>query len=250
MLDPNLLPVIYAVFFLAGCIKGAIGMGLPLVVVGVLTAIIGLQPAMALLLVPAFLTNVWQGLAGAHTGQLLRRYWTFFVPTMLFTLPGTMALARVNVSYLTGLLGLLLIAFSVLNLTRPHFHVPKRLEARLNPLMGAVSGVLAGMTGAFTVPGVAYLQSTQLKRDELIQAMGILFTLSTVGLSVSLGSQNLLTANLGYASLGAVLPTIAGVYLGTRIRKRTSEESFRFIFLIALALLGLYIVTRSAFALL
>ena len=249
MFDLYLLPVVYAVFFLAGCIKGAIGMGLPLVVVGVLTAIIGLPYAMALLLIPAFLTNVWQGLAGAHTGPLLRRFWTFFLPTMLFTLPGTMALARINVSYLTGLLGFMLIAFSLLNLTRPHLHVPRPWEPRLNPLMGVISGVLAGMTGAFTVPGVAYLQSTGLKRDELIQAMGILFTLSTVGLSVSLGSQNLLTAHLAYVSLSAVIPTIAGVYLGTRIRKRTSEQSFRLVFLIALTLLGIYIVTRSVLAL-
>lgn len=249
MFDPNLLPVVYGVFFLAGLMKGMVGMGLPLVVVGMLTAIIGLQQAMALLLVPALLTNIWQSLAGGNTSRLIRRFWTLFVPTMVFTLPGTMALARVNVSYLTGLLGVMLIVFSTLNLTRFQFHVSRQWERRLNPLMGVASGLLAGMTGAFTVPGVAYLQSTGLRRDELIQAMGMLFTLSTIGLSLSLGSQNLLTANLGLASLGALLPTVAGVYVGTRVRRLTSEESFRLVFLIALALLGGYIVARSALAL-
>ncbi len=249
MSEPHILLVIFAVFFLAGCVKGTIGMGLPLVTVGLLTAFIGLKPALALLLVPAFLTNVWQSLAGEYTGALVRRFWPLFVATMVFTWPGTMALARVNVAYLTTLLGSLLILFAVINLSRLRFEVPQRWEGRLNPVVGAVSGVLAGMTGAFTVPGVAYLQSTGLKRDELIQAMGILFTLSTIGLSVSLGGQNLLTAQLGMVSAAAVLPTVAGMYLGMLLRKRTSERSFRLVFLVSLGLLGFYIVTRSILSL-
>jgi len=245
MFEVQLLIAIFAVYFLAGCVKGVLGMGLPLVAVGLLTAIIGLQPAMALLLVPAFLTNVWQGLAGGHTLELFRRFWAFFIPTMLFTWPGTLALTRVNVSYLSALLGALLVLYAMMSLTRVEFRVPARWEAPLNPVIGAISGVLAGLTGAFTVPGVAYLQSTRLNREELVQAMGILFTLATVGLGVSLGARDLLTANLGLISLAAVVPTIVGVAIGTKVRKRTSEQSFRLIFLIALGMLGVYIVVRS-----
>ena len=192
--------------FFAGCVKGTVGMGLPLVTVGLLTAFIGLKPALALLLVPAFLTNVWQSLAGEHTRKLLRWFWNLFVPTMLFIWLGTMALARINVGYLLALLGVLLMIFATINLSRLQFRVPRGWEGRLNPLVGAASGVLAGMTGAFTVLGVAYLQSTGLKRDELIQAMGILFTLSTVGLSVSLGGQNLLTVQLASCPLPRLFP--------------------------------------------
>ena len=249
MSEPFTLTVIFAVFFLAGSVKGTIGMGLPLVTVGLLTAFIGLKPALVLLLVPAFLTNVWQSLAGDHTGALIRRFWPLFATTMVFTLPGTMALARVNVAYLSALLGSLLILFAAINLSRLKFEVPRDWEGWFNPVIGAFSGVLAGMTGTSTVPGVAYLQSTGLKRDELIQAMGILFTLSTVGLSVSLGGQDLLTAQLGVLSAIALIPTFAGMYLGTHIRKRTSEQSFRLFFLVSLCLLGIYIVTRSVLSL-
>lgn len=250
MLEFHLLLVIVVVFFLAGCVKGVIGMGLPLVTVGLLTAFIGLQPAIALTLAPAFLTNIWQGFSGKHNKTLLRRFWTFFIPTMLFTWPGTIALTHVNVTYLSGLLGALLVLSTALSLSRLRIHVPKRWESKLNPFIGATSGILAGMTGAFTVPGVVYLQSTQLRREELVQAMGILFTLSTVGLSISMGAQNLLTAELGLASIGAVVPTFTGVVIGTRIRKRTSERSFRLTFLVALGVLGIYIVSRSAISLL
>ena len=54
-------------FLLAGGVKGVIGMGLPTVSLAILTLIHGLPEAMGLLLVPSFVTNLWQALAG---GQL------------------------------------------------------------------------------------------------------------------------------------------------------------------------------------
>lgn len=249
MPDYATLAIICSIFLLAGFVKGFVGFGLPLVAIGLLTTIVGLQAAIALFLVPALCTNIWQGFAGAHTGPLFRRYWTFFVPTMVFTFPGTLALSRFDTNYLTALLGFLLCLFVVLSFSRPNFVVPGRLEKPLNPVMGVTSGILAGMTGAFTIPGVVYLQATRLPRDQLVQAMGMLFTLSTVGLGISMGSQNLLNWDLGLASFAAFVPTFIGLMIGTRMRKRTTERSFRIVFLLALGLLGLYIVARSLTAL-
>ncbi|MEX3009473.1 sulfite exporter TauE/SafE family protein [Hoeflea sp. TYP-13] len=249
MPDTSILLIACVVFLLAGFIKGFVGFGLPLVAIGLMTTIVGLPTAIALFLVPAFGTNLWQGFAGANTAALFKRYWTFFIPTMFFTWPGTLALSRVNTNYLTALLGMLLCTYVVLSLTRSQFVVPRRLEKPLNPVMGVISGILAGLTGAFTMPGVVYLQSTLLPRDQLVQALGMLFTLSTIGLSISMGTQNLLSAELGLVSVAALLPTFAGMMLGTRIRRRTSEERFRVYFLLALGVLGFYIVARSVTAL-
>lgn len=249
MPDPSLLIIVGVIFLLAGIVKGMVGFGLPLISIGLMTTVVGLPTAIALFLVPALGTNLWQGFAGAYTMEIFKRYWTFFIPTMLFTWPGTLALSRFDTNYMSALLGVLLCIYVVLSLTRFQFAVPSRLERPLNPAVGIASGLLAGMTGAFTMPGVVYLQSTRLKRDQLVQAMGMLFTLSTIGLSLSMGSQNLLSIDLGIASTLAVVPTFAGLMIGTRIRKRTSEESFRQVFLLALGALGLYIVIRSVYAL-
>lgn len=249
MPEPVTLVIILAVYLLAGFVKGVVGMGLPLVSVGLLTAIIGLQPAVALLVVPAMLTNIWQGFTGKDTVRLFRRFWPLFIPTMIFTWPGTIALKHLEVSYLSGLLGVLLIIYTMLSLMRVTFDVPPRWERPLNPVIGAVSGVLAGLTGAFSVPGVVYLQSTRLSREELVQAMGMIFTLAAIGMSISLSEQNLLTADLLLVSAIAVIPAVVGMAVGTRIRKRTSEKSFRRIFLIALGVLGAYILVTSAYSL-
>lgn len=245
MTDPASLALIAAVFLLAGCVKGVIGLGLPTVSLALLTATIGLQPAMALLLVPSFITNLWQAFSGGHGRVILRRMWPFLLTAVAAIWIGAQALTRVDLSLLSALLGALLVAYGALGLSRPQISIPEPWEVWLGPLVGTVNGVLTGMTGSFVVPGVLYLQAIGLPRGVLIQAMGILFAASTAGLAAALGGQNLLTAELGSLSAVAVVPALLGMWAGQRLSRRISEPAFRRVFLISLILLGLYIIGRS-----
>lgn len=103
MFDPATFAVIIATFFLAGTVKGVIGLGLPTVSVGLLTAAIDLPTAMALLLVPSFATNLWQALAGGHGRTILRRIWPFLATATIMVWFGAMALTRVDLALLSGL---------------------------------------------------------------------------------------------------------------------------------------------------
>jgi len=67
------LLLIAAVFVLAGFVKGIIGLGLPTISLALMAALLGLKDAIALMLIPAIATNVWQGLAGPHLKSILRR---------------------------------------------------------------------------------------------------------------------------------------------------------------------------------
>src|SRR5690606_13714915 len=78
-LDPLLLAAIAGTFVLAGLVKGVIGFGLPTVAVALLTLTIGLKDAMALMLVPSLVTNLWQALAGGRLWTILRRFWALFL---------------------------------------------------------------------------------------------------------------------------------------------------------------------------
>jgi len=74
MLDGNLI-LVAAVFALAGFVKGAIGLGLPTIAMGLLA--IGMPPveAAAILILPSLLTNVWQMLAGPSLRSIAKRLW-------------------------------------------------------------------------------------------------------------------------------------------------------------------------------
>lgn len=229
-------------FLLAGLVKGVIGMGLPTVSLAILTATLGLKPAIAILLVPSFVTNVWQGLVGGRLMAILRRFWALFFALCVFTWIGVRILAEADTAYLTALLGALLVLYAVFGLMKLSLPSPGRSEVWLSPLTGIVNGILTGMTGSTVVPGVPYMQAVGLPRDELIQAMGVLFTISTVALAVSLGEQRILSADLGTLSTAAVLPALIGMVLGQKVRQRLSEAAFRKVFYGAVLVLGIYIV--------
>lgn len=244
MTDPVVLIAVVGTFLLAGVVKGVIGLGLPTVSLGLMTAVLDLPTAMMLMIVPSFVTNLWQGLVGGHLWVLLRRLWPFLAAATLTIFLGAQALAWIDLSWLSALLGLLLIAYSAVALAGVRISISPERESVSGPVFGTINGVLTGLTGSFVVPGVLYLQAVGLPRDQLIQAMGLLFTLSTVALAAALGAGGLWTAELGLVSTCAVAPAILGMILGARLRTRLPETLFRRVFFLALFGLGLFICAR------
>lgn len=248
MSDPLLLMLVAVTFLAAGSVKGVIGMGMPTVSLALLTATLGLQPAMALLLVPTLVTNVWQALVGGRFAVIARRLWPFLLASVVAVWPGVMVLARVDPRWLSLLLGLLIVGYALMNLGAARLCLPVRHERRAGLLSGLVNGLFTGMTGSSVFPGVAYLQALGLPRDALIQAMGILFTGSTLALGLAMGGQNLLSGQLLGLSTLALVPALIGMQLGQRLRHRLSEASFRRLFFASLLVMGGYIVLRSLLA--
>jgi uncharacterized membrane protein YfcA len=200
---------------------------------------------MALLVVPSLVTNVWQAAVGGNGLETIKRIWPLLVFATVTVWIGAMALNLVDVALLSALLGVLVAIYSIISLLHPKVAIPRGWEPWAGPAAGAVNGVLTGMTGSFVFPGVLYLQAIGLPRDAFIQAMGMLFTVSTIALGVALGGNRLLTVELGTISAAAVVPALIGMMLGQRLRKRMSEALFRRVFFLALLALGLYIVVRS-----
>ena len=245
LLEPLILLVIGGTFLLAGMVKGVIGLGLPTVSLALLTVALDLPQAMALLLVPSFVTNLWQALAGGQAREIAHRLWPFMVMATVTVWLGATALTRVDLNLLSALLGALLVTYSVISLAGVRFSLSRSQEVWLGPVIGSANGVLTGMTGSFVVPGVLFLQAIGLPRDSLIQAMGMLFTVSTVALAFALQSNRFLSVELAAVSSAALIPALLGMVLGQRIRTRLSEAAFRRVFFIALLLLGGYIIAGT-----
>ncbi|CAG2142396.1 hypothetical protein LMG26411_02205 [Cupriavidus numazuensis] len=225
-------------------VKGVTGMGLPTVAMGVLGAIMSPLTAAAILIVPSFVTNVWQMLAGRGTLRLMRRLWAMMLCIVLGTLMGTRLLVIVDPVWAGRVLGLALIAYAAYALFLPALSVPERLESWLSPVIGMVTGVLTGVTGIFTIPAVPYVQSLGLQKDELVQALGLSFTVSTVALAGGLLAQDAFRLDQLGLSLLAVIPALAGMWLGSIVRQKISPQTFRRGFLIFLIILGLELALR------
>lgn len=90
-----------------------------------------------------------------------------------------------------------------------------------------------------------FLQGIGLPRDMLVQAMGMLFSASTLALALALGRNDLLSLELWVVSAIAVIPALLGMWLGGKLRLRLSESQFRRTFFIAILLLGIYILASA-----
>ncbi len=246
MFDVFSTTVIAATFLLAGTVKGVIGLGLPTVSLGLLAALFDLTIAMALLIVPSFVTNLWQAVSGDNGREILLRIWPFLLTATITVWLGAAILTRVDQRLLLGLLGGLLVAYSALNLAGIRLTISAQREIWAGPLLGTINGILTGMTGSFVVPGVMFLQAIGLSKEKLIQAMGMLFTVSTVALALALQSNHLMTSSLSLLSVVAVIPAVTGMVIGKRLRQMLSESSFRQLFFIAIGLLGAFIMAKAA----
>ncbi len=247
MWTPETLVVVTATFLIAGFVKGVAGLGLPTVALALLTATLGLKEAMVLMLVPSFVTNVWQGAMGGSLVPIVRRFWTLLVAGCIGTWFAAGVLARADTALLSVVLGAVLCIYSTISLITPQVHLPERWEWGLSPAVGVMSGILTGLTGTFVIPAVLYFQAIGLPKDMLVQTMGVWFTTATLALAVSLGGHDLLSAGLGTLSGMALIPAIIGMMLGQRVRRRMHEGQFRHILFGTLLILGVYIVARTFF---
>lgn len=244
MTDIESLAIIALAFSAAGMVKGVIGMGLPTVSLALLTLAFGLKEAMALMLIPSFVTNVWQALAGGRFIPAVKRLWPMLLASCPAIWIGAGVVARTDALLMAAALGLLLFIYSALALRDVQVPAPGKQEIWMSPFVGAVTGIVTGLTGSFVMPAVLYMQALRLNRNELVQAMGVSFSLSTLVLGLALAGHSLLPTELGVISTAALAPSIAGMALGAWVRTRLSEERFRQVFFTALLVLGAWLAFR------
>lgn len=232
------------IFLAAGLVKGVTGMGLPTVAMALLGSLMSPAAAAAILLVPSFVTNLWQLLAGPQTRRMLRRLWPMMAGIVLGTLASAELLVRVDARWSGLALGTALVVYAGYALLSPALSVPARAEPWLSPVVGLLTGAITGATGVFVIPAVPYLQALRLDKDELVQALGLSFTVSTLALAAGLAARGFIQQDQLGASALAILPALAGMWLGQKIRARISAALFRRGFLSFLLLLGLELMVR------
>ena len=245
-MDSNLLlAVIAAVFLLAGFVKGAIGLGLPTVSIGLLGLLMSPAQAAAILVVPSLVTNVWQALAGGGVAALVRRLWPVLVGICVGTFIGAVLLPHDDAGRATVWLGVALTLYAALGLVKVDFKVQRHAETWLGLVMGAATGAISVATGIFVIPGTPYVQAMQFERDKLVQALGLSFTVSTVTLALALAHAGEMRGSLAGPLLLALAGALVGMVLGQLVRGRVRAETFRLWFFIGLLLLGIHLALHD-----
>mgnify|MGYP000051755563 CR=1 FL=1 len=232
-------------FLIAGWVKGVVGMGLPTVAMGALGLLMTPVEAASLLIIPSLVTNIWQFAAGGSKRLIAKRLATMLLGVCLGTAMSIAWLSSDSSHWPSILLGAVLAVYGLTALFLPPLLVQPQLEKKLSPLIGLVTGAIAGATGVFVIPAVPYLNALGLARDDLVQALGLSFTVSTIALAIGLGMHQQFSSASLTTSLVALIPALIGMQIGQITRLRINPVAFRYWFLLCLLFLGSYMVIRG-----
>ena len=119
-------------------------------------------------------------------------------------------------------------------LSKFSFKVARRDEGWIGGIVGLVTGVISAATGVQVIPSMPFMQAIGMEKDELVQALGVFFTVATVALAFNLTSAGLLSASTALPGAVAMAGAFAGMLIGQAVRSRMQPDAFRRWFLIAM----------------
>lgn len=225
-LDLSWLGIAVALF-LAGLAKGITGIGYATTAMPLLTLVAGLETALAIVVVPAIVSNAAVFVGAGNVVPTFFRFAPLYFGILPGIAAGTLLLPLVDVRLATFGLAVLTLAYVVLAVARPTLALGKG-SARLMALpAGVLNGVLTGLTGSQILPLVPYMLALHLDARTQAIAINLAVTIASCALGASLLATGLMTGALLELSCAGALPAIAGTLLGNRLRAHLAVEAMR-----------------------
>jgi uncharacterized membrane protein YfcA len=244
---PDHIALLLAVvaFVLGGLVKGTLGVGLPLVEVPLLSQRFPPMQAIGMVAVPVLVSNVWQAWDSGVSAQGVRRFLPLIGMLMLFsvlTVPLTLNLPE---TALRRVLAAVVLLAVVLNAVPLQLQVPPRQERWWSALVGALSGVMGGVSALTGPIIISYLMNLRLSRETFVGTISIIYLAGALPLYGSMAALGRFTlVDLLLSALG-LLPLGAGMLAGKHLRGKLSEAVFRRVLLAFLVLLALLLLLKN-----
>lgn len=229
---------VLAGLFVAGVVKGATGIGYGSCALPFLVIALGLQAAIAILVVPTLAANAMVLLTAGQLQFAILRFWPLYYAMLPGIIAGVMLGAASQPGIATRLLGALIVCYAIHDSLAPRLSIAPRLSRLLQAPVGLATGVLTGWTGSQVLPLVPFLLCLDLKVGQLVQAINLAVVVSSLMLAATLLATGSMGSDLLIVSCAGTVPAIAGVAAGNRLRARVGERAMRPLMLLVLILIG------------
>ena len=239
-----ILSYIFIVYLFCGIIKGTIGFGMPTVSISLLVFFIDIKIIIALILIPTIVVNIYQLSRGGNLIKILKETKSFLLFSTIFIFPGTYLLNIINSQYIILFIAFVLFINSLLFLTNKTYILPNHKSPFTQSIIGAINGVIIGMTSIYTMPLIFLLQSFKYNKNTTVQFLGIAFFLYPIAQMLSFANFNLISLEIIKTSLILLIPIFFGLFIGQKIRRRISETLFqKFFYCMLLAMSFIIIIS-------
>ena len=228
--------------FAAGVVKGVTGIGYATCAMPLLALAVGLQAAIAIVVVPALVSNATMIVAGRELFPTLVRFAPFYIGILPGIALGATMLIGVDARYPTQGLAVLTLAYVSLAIAKPQLALGARAARVLALPAGVVNGVLTGLTGSQIMPLVPYMLALRLDPQVQVQAINLAVTIASLALGLALIGAGVMTGDLFIWSCLGALPAVAGTLIGNRLSRQLPVEGIRRLTLALLVVIALGLV--------
>lgn len=246
--DPLAILLAALALALAGWIKGIIGLALPIVGLSLLAMIFPIHFALAVMVLPICVSNIWQALRTPDCFAQARRFWPIVVALTVTMLATSGLVVALDDHVLRVIIGGVLAVVGTANLLSDRFVLPRRYERPAGIAAGLLSGVFGAVSTIWGPPLLTLLISLRLSKDVFIGAVGFIWLAGSLPFLVAFISNGVLNGGTAPLSALACIPVLAGMWLGEKLRNRLDETLYRRILLLAIVLMGLNLIRTGLVA--
>ena len=240
-----------AIAFLAGLVKGVVGFAMPMVMISGLSSVMPPDIALAGLILPTLVTNLWQALRQGPRAawQSLRRFRLFLIAGLVFMIAGAQLVPVLSAGLMLLLLGIPVALYGLTSLAGHPPRLPASPGPKVEAGVGAVSGFLGGISGIWGPTTVAMLTALQTEKREQMRVQGVIFGMGSLVLTAAHIGSGVLNPQTAVFSATLIVPALIGLVLGFSVQDRINQAMFRKLTLAVLVLSGLNLVRRGLLAL-
>lgn len=228
----------------AGFVKGAVGFAMPMIMISALGSFLPPDVALAALIVPTVVANMWQALRQGmgNAVKSMQRVWRFLLVGLVFLTGSAQLFALLPVQALYLLIGTPIVLFSAAQLLgwRPRF-AGRKAEV----VLAAIAGFSGGLSGVWGPPTVAYLTAMDTPKAEHVRVQGVIYGLGAVALLLAHIQSGVVRAETVPLSFAMLVPSVFGMWIGLKLHDRMPQERFRMATLAVLVVAGLNLIWRG-----
>ena len=240
----EILAIVAMAMLVGGLVKGVIGFGLPLVAMSLLSSFIPVETALGLMVFPILATNLYQGLAGGRVGETLTRFWPLIAMLGVGIALGASFVKHAEPDHLLLLMAFVVLGYCFLQLVGIDIRISRPRERITGLVFGIISGFIGGVTSAYGPPLTIYFNALKLEKEFFVTVAGIVWSSASLFLLVAFWSVSVLTYDRALISAFAVAPSLIGLWLGAKGRRRLDDILFRRLIVWLLLLVGLNLLRR------
>lgn len=223
---------------IGGLLKGATGMGGPVVAVPMLAVVFDVQTAVAIYAVPNFVTNLWQ--AWAYRAEHLPGNFglVFAAAGLVGAGLGTLMLVGLPPDALLIMIGVVVLGYVALRLLHPGWSLDHGTARRIAVPAGVSAGVLQGAVGLSAPLSVTFLSAMRLERGAFIATISGFFIAMSLSQLPLLTAFGLMTGERVLYGFGALAIMLLCMPIGAALARRISRETFDRVVLAILAVIS------------